>query len=97
MSKLEELKSLVAEMFKGAETKESIEQLAKVNNAIDEVSKEQDKIIGKNSELIKSYKDLVQHTSFKDDKVPGDTVPGNKSVPSFEDALKEFINNQEKK
>ena len=92
MSKLEELKTIVADMFKDADDKESIEKLAKVNNAIGEVSKEQDDIVSKNAELLKSYKDLVQHTSFKDDKKPGDTVPGNTSCPSFEDALKEFIN-----
>lgn len=88
MGKLEQLKQQVAEMFENAENKEDIEKLATINNTIDEVSKEQDEIVSKNAELIKSYKDLVQHTSFKDSKKPGDTVTG---MPSFEDALEDFM------
>lgn len=92
--KLEQLKTLVADMFKDAEDKESIEKLANINTTIDAVSKEQDSLISKNSELLQSYKDLVQHTSFKDDKKPGDAVPGNVTMPSFEDALNTFINKE---
>ena len=92
MGKLDELRQIVADAFKEADTKESIEQLATLNNKIDEVQKEQDDIVNKNSELIKSYKDLVQHTSFKDDKKPIDEVGGG--MPSFEDALKQFISKE---
>lgn len=95
--KLEQLKTLVADMFKDAEDKESIERLANINTTIDAVSKEQDSLISKNSELLQSYKDLVQHTSFKDDKLPGDPVPGNVICPSFDDALKSFIKQNKEK
>ena len=40
MSKLEELRDLVAKAFEKAETKENIETLATINNKIDEVSHE---------------------------------------------------------
>ena len=90
MSKLEELKQLVAEAFSKAEDKQSIENLATINNAITEVSKEYDEVTAKNAELIKSYKDLVQHTSFKDANKPNDIGTVN-NAPSFEDI---FLNNK---
>lgn len=91
MTKLEELRQLVAESFKEATEKQDIEKLAKINNAIEDVSKEQDELIAKNADLIKSYKDLVQHTSFKaDDNVVAtdDIAP---VAVSFEEALQQFL------
>ena len=95
MSRLEELRQIVADAFKTADTKESIEQLATINNKIDEVNQEQASLESKNAELIKSYKDLVQHTSFKDDNVPTDEV-GTKEMPSLEEALASFMEKQNK-
>ena len=91
MTKLEELRQLVAESFKEATEKQDIERLAKINNAIEDVSKEQDELIAKNADLIKSYKDLVQHTSFKaDDNVVAtdDIAP---VAVSFEEALQDWL------
>lgn len=94
MGKLDELKQIVADAFKEATQKQEIEQLAKINNAIEEVSKEQCELMAKNAELIGSYKELVQHTSFKpDNNVTDDVAP--KAV-SFDDALKEFLANKKK-
>ena len=93
-SKLEQLRNLVSEMFKQAEDKQSIEQLSVINNSINEVQKEQDQLVEKNAELIKSYKDLVQHTSFNDTaKKPVDQIGG--IAPSFEEALAQFMKNKE--
>lgn len=89
MSRLEELRQQVAEMFKDATDKVQIEQLAAINNSIDEVNREQQSLMDKNAELIKSYKDLVQHTSFKD-HIANDSVPGTHEV-SFEEALDNFL------
>lgn len=89
MGKLDELRQLVAESFKEATEKQEIEQLAKINNAIEEVSKEQDELVAKNADLVKSYKDLVQHTSFDvGNAVTDDVAP---QPVSFDDALKEFL------
>lgn len=89
MGKLDELRQLVAEAFKDATEKQEIENLAKINTAIEDVSKEQNDLVAKNAELIKSYKDLVQHTSFDvGDKVIDDVAP---TPVSFEDALKDFM------
>lgn len=90
MGKLEQLKQQVAEAFEAAEDKATIEKLAAINNSIKEAQEELDALTDKNAELIKSYKDLVQHTSFKDDKKPADTVTGAPSL-SFEEALQEFM------
>lgn len=94
MSKLEQLKQQVAEMFEGTEDKATIEKLAAINNSIAEVTAEQQSLVDKNAELIKSYKDLVKHTSFKDaSKAPGDTVTGAPTF-TFEEALANFMSNK---
>jgi len=95
MSKLEELRSLVSEMFKAAEEKQQIEQLSVINNTIAEVEKEQQSLMDKNTELIKSYKDLVQHTSFNDaSKRPVDQI--SPTPVSFESALNDFMAKSQK-
>lgn len=97
MSKLEELRNTIAKMFENAEEKEQIEQLARVNNSITEVEQEQKQLVEKNAELIKSYKELVKHTSFKEQPQDIETQAIG-DVPSLEDALKVFLaskNNKE--
>lgn len=94
-SKLDQLKRLVADMFKEAEDKHAIEQSIAVNNAIKDVETEQQALVDKNAELLSSYKDLVMHTSFKDDNKPVDNI--SPVAPSFEDALSSFIANEQKK
>ena len=93
MGKLEELRKLVAESFQAATQQEDVERLAKINNAIEDVSKEQDVLIAKNAELVKSYKDLVQHTSFEVDKNAATDEVAPVAI-SLEDALKEFMKNK---
>lgn len=90
MTKLEELRQLVKQQFDKAETKEQIDTLAQIKNKFDEVSKEQEQIEQQNAELIRSYKDLVRHTSFKPEREPVDNA-GATTVPTFEDALSNFL------
>lgn len=92
MGKLEELKSFVATLFENSTSKEEIENLAKVNNSISEIEKEQEELTNKNAELIKSYKELVKHTSFKEQ--PKFTDTASTTAPSFEEALKDFLSKQ---
>ena len=90
MTKLEELREIVAKAFEGAETKESIEVFANINNKIDEVGKESEELFKRNEELVKSYKDLIKHTSFSDSR----TMSNNDINPtplSFEQALSNFM------
>lgn len=88
-SKLEQLRNMVATMFEKAEEKGQIENLAKLNNVIDEVEKEQNELTSKNGELIKSYKELIKHTSFKE-KPDVDSHP-TAVPPSLEESLNEFL------
>lgn len=92
MSKLEELRDLVAKAFEKAETKENIETLATINNKIDEVSHESEDLSKKNEELIVAYKDLVKHTSFQAPKINISDEITSQPV-SFEQALENFMKN----
>lgn len=90
MEKLETLKNLVAEWFAEAEDKTVIDKLSAIKTACDDVSVEQNKLQDENKELLKDYKELVTHTSFKDQhNKPQDTISGG--AVSFEDALQEFM------
>lgn len=96
MSKLQELRDMVSKQFEGAESKEQIEAFAALNNKLDEVSKEQDDTLAKYAELVKSYKDLVKHTSFKEPSPSVAQDTGIGLVPSIEDALNTFLENNNK-
>lgn len=95
MSKLQELRAFVKTQFEqaGTDNKETIDMLAKINNGLDDVEKEQDSIEAKNAELVKSYKDLVKHTSFADSsKTPTDQVGASTDIQARLDAaLKQNI------
>lgn len=101
MSKLSELRDFVKQQFEQANTddKDKIDMLAKINNSLDDVEKEQDDIEAKNAELVKSYKDLVKHTSFNDiSKMPTDQVGKSNDVEArldaaLQNAIKEFKKN----
>lgn len=96
MSKLEELRTLVAGLFETATEKEDIERLAKVNSSIEAVETEQKELETKNAELIKSYKELVKHTSFKEQPKQVETQPTGQA-PSLEEALNQFLASQNNK
>lgn len=89
MDKLEELKSYVADLFNNATEKTQIDQLSKIQELTSGVESEHKAMVDKNAELIKDYKDLVQHTSFSGSNAPVD--PTGCSAPSLEDVLKQFI------
>ena len=96
-TKIEELRSVVAAMFANATEKEQIENLAKLNNSIDAVAEENKELTDKNADLIKSYKELVKHTSFKEEPKL-ETQPSGMGAPSLEESLAKFLasNPQEK-
>ena len=88
-SKLDELRQQVSELFKNATEKEVIEKAAVVSNTIDAAQAEEKALIDKNADLMKSYKDLVLHTSFKDAPQAADNPAA--AAPSFDDMLKDFV------
>jgi len=65
MTKLEELKNYVADLFSAATDKTTIEKSAIVQQKIEEVEKEQTKLSSDYAELLKDYKEALIHTSFK--------------------------------
>ena len=86
MNYLEELKQRVAEAFKDATEKKDIDNMSKINTAIERISEEQDQLMAKNKELIAAYKDAVMHpgVSKQAEKEPTD-VPPVQQVPDFAD------------
>lgn len=95
MGSLEQLKSLVAEMFAQAENKSDVEALSAIKAACDDVEAEHNKLEAENRELLKDYKELVVHTSFKDTKnTPADTVSGE--LVDIDEALANAIKELEK-
>ncbi|MCQ2088149.1 MAG: hypothetical protein MJZ37_08840 [Bacilli bacterium] len=90
MGSLEQLKNLVADMFAKSENKAEIESLSAIKKACDDVEAEHNKLQAENKELLKDYKELVTHTSFKDQhNKPSNTIDGN--VVSFDDAIAQAI------
>lgn len=89
MSKLQELKSLVSSMFEHSENKSDIENLAKANKYIEEAEAEAKALNDKHLELLKDYKEVVKHTSFKPDSNV-DTNPMS-SAPDFDAMLNEYM------
>lgn len=65
MNYLEQLKQLVADSFKDANDKTTIENAAKINAKIEELAQEQQQLLDKNKELATAYKEAVLHTSVK--------------------------------
>jgi hypothetical protein len=94
MTKLEQLKQFVKEQFDKAENKDSIDMLSHIQNSISDVEKDTADLENKVVELTKDYKDLVKHTSFKDDNkvVREDPITAKQEAPSLTDILSQFAN-----
>lgn len=63
MSKLEELKQMISGLFEAATDKSTIDKVAAINNKLSDVDKEYKSLEDRDAEIIKSYKDLIQHTA----------------------------------
>lgn len=90
MNYLEELKKRVAEAFQDATEKKDIDNMSKINAAIDGLSNEQEQLMAKNKELIAAYKEAVMHPgiSGKEDKAMDPTnVPEAPKMPDFADFI----------
>lgn len=96
MSKLEELKQYVSQLFEAATDKDVIQKAAVVSTKIDEIAAEQKTASDDYNKLLKDYKDVIIHSSFKPlnsgDKgadIPLASFDANKT---FEEAIKSAIN-----
>lgn len=89
MNSLEELREAVKKAFEGATDKQLIDTFSNINSLVDGVQKEQEALESKDAELIKSYKDIIAHTSFK--PAQSDPVPDQvqtHEMPNVEDFFK---------
>ena len=96
MNYLDELKQRVAEAFKDATEKKDIDNMSKINTAIERISEEQDQLMAKNKELIAAYKDAVMHpgVSKQAEKEPTD-VPPVQQAPDFADFVAQAMSKQD--
>lgn len=92
MNTLEELKNYVSQLFDKATEKDVIEKAAVVSSKIDEIAAEQKSAEENYNQLLKDYKDVVLHSSFKplNDRDTGayDTSPAFDADQAFKDAFK---------
>ena len=65
MSKTEELRNYISQLFQASTDKTVIEKAAVVTNKIDEIEAEQKASNESYEKLLKDYKDVVLHSSFK--------------------------------
>ena len=93
MNNLEELKKLVAEMLDGTQDTDAVQKLATINNKLSEVEADTNALVSKNAEIMKSYKDLVLHSTVSNTDLVKEE-PVKNEVQSVEDALANFIKNK---
>ena len=96
--KLDELRNYVSKLFESATEKTIIEQAAVVASKIDEIASEQKKQEEDYNKLLKDYKDVVIHSSFKpaNQADKGADIPsaGHQSLDNiFDDAIKHAMEN----
>lgn len=89
MSKLDELKSFVSGLFNDATDKSTIDAVAKLNNMVSEVEKEQTAITERDADILKSYKDLVQHTTVGE-PAPAKASPAQEEIDSARETTLDF-------
>ena len=101
MNKLDELKEYVTKLFENATEKSVIENAAVVSNKIDEIAQEQKRAQEDYNSLLKDYKEVVIHSSFKpaNSADKGADIPNASSVnldSIIADALKKAMEEKNK-
>lgn len=86
MGKLDELKNYVADLFNAATDKTVIEKCAVVTKKIEEVEEEHKQLNNDYQSLLKDYKDVVVHSSYK----PSAGAEAKSGVPGNFDANAAF-------
>lgn len=89
MNKLEELKQFVAGLFENATDRETISKGALAQQKISEIEEEQKKMQDDYQSLLKDYKDVVLHSSFK--PTANDTNSGIPGTFNPEEAFNKFF------
>lgn len=95
MGYMEQLKQAVADAFKDATDKDTVDRMVSIQAAMEGLEQEQTDLAKKNHELLTAYKEAVAHpgvSNVKEQDVT--TVPETPSMPSFEDFLQQAINKE---
>lgn len=99
MSFTSELRQLISQLFDAAADKETIQKAAVVSSKIDEIEAEQKASQENYNNLLKDYKDVVLHTSFKplnaSDKGADGPTASLDPNQAFEEALKQAMNQKQ--
>lgn len=99
MSFTSELRDLISQLFDAAADKETIQKAAVVSSKIDEIEAEQKASQENYNNLLKDYKDVVLHTSFKplnaSDKGADGPTASLDPNQAFEEALKQAMNQKQ--
>lgn len=99
MSFTSELRDLISQLFDAAADKETIQKAAVVSSKIDEIEAEQKASQENYNNLLKDYKDVVLHTSFKplnaSDKGADGPTANLDPNQAFEEALKQAMNQKQ--
>lgn len=75
MSKLDDLKAVVGEMFEKAESKEEIDRASKAQKLVDEAINEASVEQAEKAKLLKDYKEAIKY-SVADEKTTADEPTG---------------------
>lgn len=93
MKTLEDLRQMVADLFAAAEDKTTIQKSAIVNQQIDKVAAESTKLSQDYQALLKDYKEVILHTSFKPtDGGRADELTPTANTFNGDDFIATFIN-----
>lgn len=88
---IEEIKDQLQAMLDATEDKPTIERIGTMNSLVDKLSEENTHILEEQKTLLKDYKELVKHTSFKPNGTETE-VPDTKEPVTFDS----FFNNYKK-
>lgn len=94
MSYLEDLKNSVKALFDAAEDKDTIAKITEINKNIEGVEADTKALKDENAELLKDYKEMIKHSSFKREE---DGTRGGGTTLSFEGALQKFMSENKDK
>lgn len=92
MSKTAELRNMISQLFEAATDKDTIQKVGAVSSKIDEIEAEQTASQADYNSLLKDYKEVVIHSSFKplnqSDRGADSPIAVFDPNQAFEDALK---------
>lgn len=84
MTNMEKLRSQLQALLDKAESKDAIGELTTISNTLDDVQKDVEATQAEYKDMLKDYKEMVKHTSWKPDKDSED-MRDEKDPPKFED------------